>query len=140
MADALQAALSVAASGLHAQSKRLRVVSENLANAQSTGVAPGEEPFSRKVISFAQTIDDVAGVSRVKIAGIEKDETPFRIVHDPGHPAADDKGNVRLPNVNMLSEVADMKEASRSYEANLQVVQQARDMIMATIDLLRSGR
>ncbi len=138
MSDALQAALSVAASGLHAQSKRLRVVSENLANAQSTAAAPGGEPYARKVISFAQRIDEAANVSRVKIAGIDKAETPFRLVHDPGHPAADDKGNVLMPNVNMLSEVADMKEASRSYEANLQVVKQARDMIMSTIDLLRS--
>lgn len=140
MADALQAALSVASSGLHAQSKRLRVVSENLANANVTAETPGGEPFARKVISFAHTVDEAAGVSRVRIAGIEKHEDPFRLVHDPGHPAADDKGNVLLPNVNMLSEVADMKEASRSYEANLQVMKQARDMISATIDLLRTGR
>ena len=138
MYDPLQAALKVGSSGLEAQSKRLRVVSENLANAQSTGRTPGADPYARKTISFESEVDEAMGLSTVKIAGIERDRAPFRIEHNPSHPAADAKGFVKLPNVDIMIEVADMREANRSYEANLQVIKQAREMIAMTIDLLRS--
>ncbi len=140
MADSLNMASSIAASGLHAQSTRLRVVSENLANSQSTAAQAGGEPYARKVVSFTQMVDDAQGAARVRISDIGTDSTPFRRVHEPGHPAANAEGYVLFPNINMISEVADMKEATRSYEANLQMVRQVRDMISATIDLLRSGR
>lgn len=139
MYDPLQAALKVGSSGLEAQSKRLRVVSENLANAQSTGRTPGADPYSRKTISFESEVDEAMGVSTVKVAGIDRHRAPFRIEHNPGHPAADAKGFVKLPNVDVMVEVADMREANRSYEANLQVIKQAREMIAMTIDLLRSA-
>ena len=139
MFDPLQVTLKIGASGLEAQSKRLRVVSENLANAQSTGRAPGADHYTRKTISFESEVDDAMGANLVKVAGIDRHRSPYRVEHNPGHPAADANGYVKLPNVDVLVEVADMREANRSFEANLQVIKQAREMISMTIDLLRSG-
>jgi flagellar basal-body rod protein FlgC len=138
--DALSTALKVAASGLSAQSQRLRVVSENLANAQSTGNAPGADPYQRKTITFAATLDRTSGTALVEVADIGRDMKPFPVEYMPGHEAADEAGYVRMPNVNVLVEMADMREANRSYEANLQVIRQARELISMTIDLLRSER
>src|SRR5213596_840687 len=106
MLDSLQSSLTVASSGLEAQSTRMRIVSENLANATSTGRAAG------------------AQLAKVKEIGV--DTTPYRVEYEPGHPAADKAGYVKLPNVNMMIEMADMREVNRSYEANLQVVKQVR--------------
>lgn len=136
--DPLAAALKVAASGLGVQSERLRVVSENLANAQSTGSTPGSEPYRRKTISFAAELDRATGGSLVEVNEIGRDGSAFPVEFIPGHEAADDKGYVLMPNVNVLIEMADMSEANRSYEANLQVIKQARDLISLTIDLMRS--
>lgn len=135
--DPLAAALKVASSGLSAQSERLRVVSENLANAQSTGDTPGSDPYRRKTISFASELDRASGGSLVEVGSIERDNTDFPIEYLPGHEAADESGYVKMPNVNVLLEMADMSEANRSYEANLQVIKQARDLISMTIDLMR---
>jgi flagellar basal-body rod protein FlgC len=139
VADPLKVILKIAASGLDAQSNRMRIVSENLANAQSTGKAPGDDPYTRKVITFQSELDDATSANLVKVDRIEQHKSPFRIEHDPDNPAADANGYVKLPNVNMLVEMADMREANRSYEANLQVMKQAREMISMTIDLLRSS-
>lgn len=136
--DALTAALKVAASGLGAQSERLRVVSENLANAQSTGNAAGADPYQRKTISFASELDRTSGVSLVKVSSIDRDPSAFPMEFQPGNVAADENGYVKTPNVNVLIEMADMSEANRSYEANLQVIKQARDLISMTIDLMRN--
>lgn len=139
MIDPLSAAGRLASAGLEAQSVRMRVVSENLANAQSTGASPGADPYSRKTVSFRAEIDRAAGVSSVRLRDIGTDvTTPFRTEHDPSNPAADTNGNVKLPNVNMIVEMADMREANRSYEANLQVIKQARAMVAGVIDLLKS--
>ena len=138
MIDPLQVSLKIAASGLEVQSQRVRIVSENLANAQSTGNIPGADPYTRKTISFESEVDRASGANLVRVDSIERDRAPYRIEHDPGHPAADAGGYVKLPNVNVLVEMADMREANRSYEANLQVIKQAREMISMTIDLLRS--
>jgi flagellar basal-body rod protein FlgC len=138
MADPLQATLKIGASGLEAQSKRLRVVSENLANVQSTATSSGGDPFARKVISFEAEFDDALGANLVRVGSIEQPRGTFRLEHDPSHPAADANGYVKLPNVDMLVELTDMREANRSYEANLQVIKQAREMIALTIDLLRN--
>jgi flagellar basal-body rod protein FlgC len=135
--DALTAALKVAASGLGAQSERLRVVSENLANAQSTGTAPGADPYRRKTISFASELDRGSGANLVEVNSIDRDPSAFPVEFQPGNEAADANGYVKMPNVNVLIEMADMTEANRSYEANLQVVKQARDLISMTIDLMR---
>ena len=137
--DPLIASLKISASGLEAQSSRLRVVSENLANARSTGDTPGADPYRRKTVSFAQELDRAAGVNTVEIKKIGTDKSDFRTEFDPGNPAADPNGVVKYPNVNILVEMADMREANRSYEANLQSIRQARDLINSTIDLLRSS-
>jgi flagellar basal-body rod protein FlgC len=137
--DALSATLKVAASGLTAQSERLRIVSENLANAQSTGSTPGSEPYQRKTIVFSAELDRALGASAVEVSSINRDPAAFPLEFLPGHEAADDNGYVKMPNVNVLVEMADMTEANRSYEANLQVVKQARDLISMTIDLMRGS-
>ena len=139
MSDDLVGAMKVAGSGLEAQTQRLRVVAENLANAHSTGATPGADPYARKTVSFTSALDQAAGVETVRIGSVDFSPEPFRIERNPSHPAADKYGNVKLPNVSVLVELADMREANRSYEANLQVVKQARDMISMTIDLLRRG-
>jgi len=136
--DPLQTAMKVASSGLSAQSERLRIVSENLANAQSTGNFPGADPYQRKTISFAAELDRASGGNMVEISAISQDQEPFTLEFQPGHEAADADGFVKLPNVNVLIEMADMRETNRSYEANVQVVKQARELISMTIDLMRS--
>ena len=137
MDDPLKISLMVASSGLAAQSARLRVISENVANAQSTGTTAGANPYARKTITFDSMIDRASGASTVAIDKIGIDTTPFRLELDPGNPAADDKGYVKLPNVDLLVELADMREANRSYEANLQVAKQAADLFNQTVSLLR---
>jgi flagellar basal-body rod protein FlgC len=139
MADPMQIAIKVAASGLEAQSRRMLVVSENLANAESTGKTPGAAPYTRKTVSFESALDEASGAKLVRVDRVDTDRKPYRIEHDPSHPAADADGNVKLPNVDMLVELADMRETNRTYEANLQVVKQARSLISMTIDLLRSS-
>ncbi|WP_075216168.1 flagellar basal body rod protein FlgC [Mongoliimonas terrestris] len=139
MQDPLNATMQIAAHGLRAQSTRLRVVSENLANAQSTGTTPGSDPYRRKMISFTNEFDRLVQANLVRVGDIGRDPEPFQRVHNPGHPAADTDGYVKLPNVNPLLELADMREANRTFEANLEVMKQARTMTMRIIDLMRSG-
>lgn len=138
MADAILSSMKIAASGLEAQSNRLRIVSENVANARSTGKTAGSDPYQRKTVTFESEIDRLTGASLVKVADYGRDKTAFTMESDPGNPAADANGYVKMPNVNMLVEMADMREANRSYEANLQVIKQSRELINLTIDLLRS--
>ena len=139
MTDSLQASLRIAASGLQAQSTRLRVVSENIANAQSTGPAAGADPYARKTVSFESAIDRASGASLVEIKSIGVDSTPFKVERDPGNPAADEEGMVKMPNVDVLVELADMREANRSYEANLQVAKQSADMLSMTVNLMKDA-
>jgi flagellar basal-body rod protein FlgC len=139
MIDPLQASVQIASSGLEAQSTRLRVVSENLANANSTGRVPGSDPYRRKTTTFTAEMDRAADARLVKVKDIGVDRSPFRVDYEPNHPAADQNGYVKMPNVNSLIEMADMRETNRSYEANLQVIKQARSMVSMTIDLLRGA-
>ena len=136
--DSLLAPGKIAASGMHAQSERLLIISQNIANANSTGSTPGADPYSRKTISFASEVDRASGATMVSVAGYGVDHSPFRVDLDPGNPAADKDGFVKLPNVNMLMEMADMRQANRVYQANLQVYKQARELVTMTLDLMRS--
>lgn len=130
--------MKIAGSGLEAQSTRLRIVSENIANSRSTGDTPGADPYRRKVITFGEEVDRAGGVTTVGIKKLGVDESDFTTEYDPSNPAADARGVVKMPNVNMLVEMADMREANRSYDANLQTIKQTRDLISSTIDLLKS--
>lgn len=137
MIDPLLAAQRTAASGLQSQSTRLRVISENLANIESTGNAPGSDAYRRKSVTFVQALDEASGAATVSVDRVIRDTAPFRLELRPGHPAADSQGYVKLPNVSMVVEMADMREASRSYEANLQVIRQVREMVSMTIDMMK---
>jgi len=137
--DPLQISLRIAASGLQAQSTRLRVVSENIANAQSTGPTAGADPYARKTVSFDSAVDRASGANLVEVKSIGVDRTPFKLEHDPGNPAADENGMVKMPNVDLLVELADMREANRSYEANLQVAKQSADMLAQTVALMKDA-
>jgi flagellar basal-body rod protein FlgC len=134
--DAISATMKIAASGLEAQSTRVRMVSENIANANSLGSAPGGDPYRRKTIVFQPSFDKALGADVVSIKKIGTDPGDFKLSYDPSHPAADQKGYVKVPNVNPLIEMTDMREATRSYDANLNVIEQARGMAMATIAIL----
>mgnify|MGYP001090396017 CR=1 FL=1 len=133
----LETSLKIAAAGMHAQSARLRVTAENLANARSTGEAPGDDPYRRKTVSFANALDRATGAELVEVRRYGRDTAPFEQRFEPSHPAANDKGYVSYPNVNPLIELMDMREAQRSFEANLAARQQARGMLQRTLDLLR---
>lgn len=134
--DSLSLIGKIATSGLRAQGERMRVVSENVANANSTSDEPGGDPYRRKVISFGELIDDGSGVSHVEVADVERDMTDFTVRYEPSHPAADDSGYVKMPNVNPLIEMSNMREASRSYEANLTMLENARAMRNRLIDMI----
>lgn len=138
MNDPLIAATRAASNGLFAQSTRMRVVSENIANADSTGKTAGADPYQRKTINFEAVADEASGADLVQVEDISRDQAPFRTEYMPGHPAADAKGYVKMPNVDMMTELADMREANRSYTANTQVIKQVREIVSMTIDLLRS--
>ena len=118
MGDALISAMKTSASGLEAQSMRVRIISENLANAQSTGSTPGSDPFRRKTITFGEELDRMSGATLVDVKSVQTDQTPFELEFDPGNPAANAAGYVKMPNVNLILEMADMREANRSYESN----------------------
>ena len=139
MLDSLQIALHIAASGLQAQSMRLRVVSQNIANAQSTGSAPGADPYARQTVSFESEMNRTLGANLVEVKSVGVDSTPFKLERDPGNPAADENGMVKMPNVDVLVELADMREANRSYEADLQVAKQSADMLNTTIALIKDA-
>ncbi len=140
MSDPLTTIGALAGAGMEAQSQRLRIVAQNMANARSAGATPGADPYQRRTVIFSAEMDRAIGSYSVDVKRTELDPTPFRLEHDPSHPAADAAGNVKMPNVNMLVEMADMREANLSYEANLQMMRRARTMISSTIDLLRSGQ
>jgi flagellar basal-body rod protein FlgC len=136
--DLLQT-MTTAASGMRAQSERMRIISENIANASSTAKNPGGDPYRRQVLSFEQELDKATGAPIVRTGKVQRDPSDFRLQYNPGHPAANEAGYVQMPNVNSLIEMMDMREAQRSYEANLNVIDGARQMAQRTLDLLRRG-
>jgi len=120
-----------------AQTIRLRVIAQNIANQDTTGTSPGAEPYRRKTVTFESALDKAAGVDTVNVKNVGLDESDLPQRYDPANPAADSKGYVKLPNVNTFIEVMDMREAERSYSANLSVMQATRSMVNRTIDLLK---
>jgi flagellar basal-body rod protein FlgC len=134
----LKNAMKISASGMRAQGERLKTISENLANADSMAKTPGGDPYRRKVISFKSELDRASGVNLVRTQKPTQDRSDFELKYDPGHPAANSDGYVKMPNVKTVIEMADMREAQRTYEANLNAVDTAKQMINRTIDLLRN--
>jgi flagellar basal-body rod protein FlgC len=130
--------IAVATSGLRAQAGRMRVISENIANADSTAARPGDNPFRRKIATFRSALDRSLDEQVVALGPVRTDPTDFIIKHQPGHPAADASGNVKYPNINPLVEMTDMREAQRSYEANINVIGATRRMIQRTLDILKA--
>ena len=130
--------MAIAASGLKAQSGRMRVIAQNIANADSTAQRPGGDPYRRKIPTFRTEVDRALDVQTVGTGRVHLDRSDFRTKYEPAHPAADRNGYVRYPNVNSLVEMTDMREAQRSYEANLNVIGATRRMIQRTIELLKA--
>lgn len=127
----------VAASGLKAQSGRMRIIAENIANADSAARVPGGDPYRRKIVTFEENLNREIGAQTVSIGRPTFDKTEFKLKYMPGHPGADENGYVKMPNVNSMVESMDMREAQRSYEANLNLIQASRRMITQTIEILR---
>lgn len=130
--------IAIAATGLRAQSGRMRVIAENIANADSTAQRPDANPYRRRIPTFRSEIDRSLQANVVGLGPVRPDQTEFRSKYEPGHPAADASGYVKYPNVNSVVEMTDMREAQRSYEANLNVIGATRRMIQRTLDILRA--
>lgn len=135
--DELKKVQNIALSGMKAQSERLRVISENLANVDSTAQTPDGTPYRRKVVSFKNELDKATGTNKVKVDKVRPDQSEFQRRYDPKHPAADKDGYVLAPNVNPLIEMMDMREAQRSYEANLAVITSSKQLLSRTVEMLR---
>ncbi len=129
--------IMVAASGLRAQSSRMRVIAENIANVNSVATQPDAEPYRRKIPTFRATFDRELGAQVVKAGPIQRDDSEFGLRYEPSHPAANEQGYVQTPNVSTLVESVDMREAQRTYQANLNVITSSRQMILRTMDILR---
>jgi len=134
----LYKSMAVSASGMKAQGTRLKVISENLANANTTAETPGDLPYRRKTVIFKNELDRAMDVDKVRVAKVDVDKSDFQRRYDPSHPSADADGYVLMPNVNSVVEAMDMREAQRSYEANLSAIDTARQMLTRTLDLLRT--
>ena len=135
----LISSLKISAAGMKVQGSRLRVIAENLANVDSLPTEPGKSPYRRKTIFFQNILDQKLGLNLVEVKKVGLDKSEFTSRLDPSHPAANEDGYVKIPNVKTLVEVMDMREAQRSYEANLTAIRSARSMLTRTIDLLRSN-
>ena len=137
MSPELTRSLTISASGMNAQTTRLRVIAENLANQDTTGTSPGADPYRRKTITFANQVDAAGRTDTVTVKEIGQDKGDLPLRYDPSNPAANAQGYVKLPNVNSFTEMMDMREAQRSYNANLAVMQATRGMLNRTIELLK---
>ncbi len=129
--------MEISGSALSAQNQRIKIIAQNVANANTTPSAPGQKPYQRQVIAFKQEFDKALGAYKVKVNGVRADNSDFVKKYDPSHPSADPQGYILQPNVNTLVEAMDMSEANRSYQANLDVITTSRTMILKTIGLLQ---
>lgn len=138
MPDDMFSSMTISAHGMRVQGERTRVIAENIANADTAALTPDGQPYARKIITFKNEMDRAEGMELVNVHDIRQDrEKDFPIKYMPDHPAADASGYVKMPNVNMLIEMTDMREAQRSYEANLGMIEQSRNMMNRTVDMLR---
>ncbi len=137
MAGDLTVSADIAASGMRVQAERLKVIAQNMANADSISTEPGGQPYRRQVVSFQNYIDQETGAQMVKVDKIVRDNSPFEKKYAPNHPGADAQGYISLPNVNPLIEMMDMKEAQRAYDANLNMMKTAREMNTSVLDILK---
>ena len=133
----LRDSLTVAAAGMKVQGARIKVIAENMANSDSTAETPNDLPYRRKVITFENAMDRQLGLEMVRVHKIDKDRSDFQRRYDPTHPSANSEGYVLFPNVNPLIEANDMREAQRSYEANLSVIEASKTLLTRTIEILR---
>jgi flagellar basal-body rod protein FlgC len=134
----LMKSIAIAASGLRVQSGRMQVISENIANADSTPTRAGGDPYRRQIATFKSEMDSALGARLVKLGPVKTDPSDFQVKNEPGHPAADASGDVKYPNVNPLIEMTDLRDAQRSYSANLNVISATRAMLQRTLDILKS--
>jgi flagellar basal-body rod protein FlgC len=134
----LMKSIKISAAGMRVQGVRLKVIAENLANADSMSPIKGGDTYRRKIVNFENVLDRTVKADLVRVGSIGVDKAEFRKEFDPGHPAADETGYIKLPNVNALVEMMDMREAQRSYEANLRIIDVSKRMISRTVDLLRN--
>jgi flagellar basal-body rod protein FlgC len=132
----LDKSFAIAFAGLTAQGERLKVIAENLANVDSTALTPDADPYKRKVVTFENVLDRSLGVDTVRVASVKTIDDGFGSRYEPGHPAADANGYVKTPNVNSITELMDMREAQRSYEANLNIIDAAKSMLTRILSVL----
>lgn len=137
MASDFDDTLKVSAAAMSAQSVRLRTIAENLANANTAALTPGGDPYRRKVVTFRNELDRASGNHLLKVDKIVRDTTPFETHYAPGSPGADANGYIRMPNVNPLIELGDLREAQQSYQANVDVISVAKTMLSHAVDLLK---
>lgn len=137
--DDILKTIKISSAGMRVQGTRLRVIAQNVANADSLPQRPGENPYRRKIISFRNELDKSIGLKTVRVHRIKRDLSDFTKRYDPSHPAADADGYVLAPNVNSLVETMDMREAQRSYDANMQVIRTSKRMLNGVIDLLNAN-
>jgi flagellar basal-body rod protein FlgC len=130
--------IAIAATGMRAQAGRMRIISENIANADSTATAPGGDPYRRRIVTFRSELDRDLSAHVVELGRVATDRSDFRVRHEPDNPIADSKGDVKYPNVNSLIEMTDLRDAQRSYEANLNVITATRRMLQRTLDILKT--
>ncbi|MCA9052163.1 MAG: flagellar basal body rod protein FlgC [Planctomycetaceae bacterium] len=133
----LMNSMYIASSGIQAQGERMKVIAQNIANVDSVAQSPGGKPYQRKVISFQNVLNKELEADTVQVKKVDTDESPYEKKYEPHHPAADQNGYVLYPNVNVMVEMTDMKEAQRSYEANIKVVDMSKQMMLKTLDILR---
>lgn len=134
----LMNSIKISASGMRAQGTRLRVLAENVANAESVGNKPGDDPYRRKTITFDNVLNRDMNADIVEVSKIGRDQSSFKLEYEPTHPLADDQGYIKMPNVNSLIELTDLREAERGYEANMSVIESSKSLIQRTIDLIRN--
>ena len=137
MAGNLSVSADIAVSGMRAQAERLKVIAQNMANAESVSAEKGGEPYRRQVVSFQNYVDNETGAEMVRVDKVVKDQSEFEKKYAPNNPGADEQGYISLPNVNPLVEMMDMKEAQRAYEANMNMMKTARDMNSSVLDILK---